>query len=38
VAGGSLTNASAFDPPLRPPREVPDPEDAKPDDWDEREE
>lgn len=34
-AAGALTNATAFDPPLRPPRELPDPSHVKPDDWDE---
>jgi calnexin len=37
-AGGRIDDAGAFEPPLRPPRELPDPGDAPPADWDEREE
>jgi len=37
-AAGRLTDAAAFEPPLQPPRKIPDPSDSKPDDWDEQEE
>jgi hypothetical protein len=37
-AAGKLTNGSTFDPPLRPAAEIPDPDDKKPDGWDEQEE
>lgn len=37
-AAGGLDDDGAFEPPLRPPSEVADPDDAQPADWDEREE
>lgn len=37
-AAGSLLDEKAFEPPLQPPKELPDPDDVKPEDWDAQEE